>query len=297
MRIPSITYKSEFSFLKKHVILGGLPPSAKHMWLSKTYKGRAFIVDLMGCPVFEDRVATGLERYQRSRDGSLEFLLASSIFEDNSNVARAGSNITRFSSLLRGSTPQLVSRNSSHQLLDIGSSPEAPPPSPTSGRRRLVSVSPLNLGQSHSNVIPMSIGTLLDNVPLEEIMLESPAIYTFDIILRSVQLLQIIYDQLQSNDSVVFTGVELVRVSRVKLGRRRGPKPTLRIRVPSSGAVTAVKSVLLSMNLEEASIFHTYYAGRTVTLSEWKLKDHHDLYAPNGYGSQVISTRVIGIQR
>lgn len=247
--------------------------------------------------MFEDKDVIGLERYPRSRDGSLEFVLASSIFEDNSNVARVGSNITRFVSSLRESSPQRVSRNSSHQLLDIGSSPEAPPPSPTYGRRRLVSVSPLNLGRSHSSAIPMSIGTLLDNVPLEEIMLESPAIFTFDIILRSVQLLQIIYDQLLSSENVLFSGVELVRVSRVRLGRRRVPKPTLRIRVPSSGAATAVKSVLLSMNLEEASIFHTYYAGRTVTLSEWRLKDHHDLYAPNGYGSQVICTRLIGIQR
>jgi len=101
--------------------------------------------------------------------------------------------------------------------------------------------------------------------------------YDFNVIGRSVQLLQILTDLSQWNDLRAFTGAELAPVSPSALLKKQGLIATLKIPAPSSGVAIAVRSMLLSMNFEVQSTSLICYAGSIDIPLSWRSKDLPDL--------------------
>lgn len=161
------------------------------------------------------------------------------------------------------------------QPLETGtsSSPDRNVPTPMSGRTLRMSMEPdSNSGPNRSNVIPPRTGSLLNRPLGQETLtpIQFPLMYTFDIILHCPGLLRIIAGRLHSNERAMSSGVELELGSHEELGMNRVMMYSVKIRTRSSGMVTEIRRMLLSMNLGGLSQSHTCSGGWIVIRLSWR---------------------------
>lgn len=120
--------------------------------------------------------------------------------------------------------------------------------------------------------------------------------YAWFITVHSGRLLRIIWNHQLWRDLAKYSGASLERESRETLGWGPEYQLTLKIQNPSSGAVTAVNNLLLSMNSEEVLTSATCCAGSIDIRSSWKSKEVPSPFWPSGSGSQATSTQDVGTQ-
>lgn len=107
---------------------------------------------------------------------------------------------------------------------------------------------------------------------------------------------RILRDQLEWSELASFSGAQLVLESQGELGKKLLWTVTLRTLSQSFGVVTAVRKMLLSMNLEEESRSVTYCDGWIDIRSMWRLKALVFHSVPRDFGLQVTSRRRRGTQ-
>lgn len=173
---------------------------------------------------------------------------------------------------------------------------------PTSGRKRLLSmVRDSNLGQSPSSETALMTGKLC-GFRLREAALERfhpTSVYV--IIGLSKQLLQTISSLLQLSELLMCSGDELalekgnvILILVSEPGMKQVFTLTVKIRDPSGGMDTAIRSMLLSMNFVARSISPIYYDGWTGTRSVWSTKGDHAHFSRSQSGSLAIYRQIIG---
>lgn len=166
------------------------------------------------------------------------------------------------------------------------SSPEVRQQMNMSGRSPLQSPIPDSSSDTNPFVeIPRRIGRVFGRPQSEETYWRLPHRFEYKVIGPYALLQQILKSLLESLELALYSGVELVPASRVELGTRREWMLILKIPALSSGAVTSLKQMLLSMNFEEESTLRICSGGWIVIRSEWKLKVAHDLFLPQISGS------------
>ncbi len=176
----------------------------------------------------------------------------------------------------------LVEASSAHA---IGNPPDLKRQKLMCGRKTRGSLVPnSSLEAARFNATLRRIGIKYDNMLKEESLSLYPVTYMFgtkrlmvDIIAPSPLSLQIIPELLETKKRWWYFTEELGVESLGELGTRQVWKLTLKIHDPSGGMATGVKKMLLSMNFEELSTFHTFLDGSTVIRCVLNEKDHLSL--------------------
>ncbi len=141
-----------------------------------------------------------------------------------------------------------------------------------------------NSGGSRSKGTPNQTGMQYVLPQPLEILEKYPATYTFVVTTNCVQLAKTIYNQLLWSGDVQFSGGKLRLASQDELGERPVYRVIQRIQTPSSGMVTRVTNMWLSMNLEVELTSLTCSNGLIDIRSSWKLKDPRLCCEPNIFG-------------
>lgn len=102
--------------------------------------------------------------------------------------------------------------------------------------------------------------------------------------------------QLLSRELYSSFGAQLAPAKVDGLGGRQAWTLTLRVLQPSSGTVTAVRSILSSMNFEETLASAISYDGSIVTRSMWRSKVHRLPLPHTQSGSQATFAQQRGTQ-
>lgn len=117
------------------------------------------------------------------------------------------------------------------------------------------------------------------------------------------ELLQTMLDRLRWKGRAVYSGVLQGQANLVEPGKKQVSMLTLKTLVQNGtlfmtigGAVTEIKSMLLSMSFVEVSTSHTYSDGWTDTQYLWKLKEEADLFEQHKFGSLQTWIPVNGTQ-
>lgn len=163
------------------------------------------------------------------------------------------------------------------------------------GRRILESPTPnLNSDQNHSNEIVLKIGTPSKIVLNEEGWMISRLMCLLEATSPSEESLQILWNQLRSNEKLSFFGEEL-EVVKVE---ERGMKPVLmrtqRILGLNFGMVTEIMNTLSSMNFEVVLMSPICLDGSTDTQLLLKLKVPQLSWPQGRFGLLVTSTQDFG---
>lgn len=119
---------------------------------------------------------------------------------------------------------------------------------------------------------------------------------TFDVMATSGELPLIIFDQLLSNERFMCFGERQEQANLEEPGTKPPWTLTQRILGLSSGMGMEAMNMLLSMNSEVASTYHTYSDGSIDILLLWKSKDHQQCLKRKLFGSQATSTQNYGTQ-
>ena len=169
-------------------------------------------------------------------------------------------------------------------------------PESTVGRRTPASETGSN-GDAHSRrvVTPDQTGRMYVAVPKEETSTEFQPISTFDIIVRSEELGQIIYNHLSAWLGCSSIGGTLVQANHTKPGKKPLLILTLRIPLLNGGMGTRVREMLLLMNFEELFKSPIFSDGLTSTLAVYKRKEPTSHFVPRIFGSRRIWTLDPGI--
>lgn len=125
---------------------------------------------------------------------------------------------------------------------------------------------------------------------------KSQQVYEFVVIAPFAKLSQICNQYFRVKNLYSCTGESLELESPLELGTRQAWMLTLRILTPSSGMVTAVKNMLLLMNLEEILAFPISYDGLTSILVLMKSKAPMLPLKPNPFGLPQTYDLAIGIR-
>lgn len=132
------------------------------------------------------------------------------------------------------------------------------------------------------------IGMKSDALPLPGDCLQFPVTYLFGVTMPSEESARIIYNRLLWSELYMYSGVGLVLESREELGMKQEWMLSLKIRCLSSGMVTMVTDMLLSMNLEGVSLSLISYGGSIAIQSLWKSKDPLLSCVPRPFGLPQI---------
>lgn len=125
---------------------------------------------------------------------------------------------------------------------------------------------------------------------------KSQQVYEFVVIAPFAKLSQICNQYFRVKNLYSCTGESLELESPLELGTKQAWMLTLRILTPSSGMVTAVKNMLLLMNLEEILAFPISYDGLTSILVLMKSKAPMLPLKPNPFGLPQTYDLAIGIR-
>lgn len=146
----------------------------------------------------------------------------------------------------------------------------------------------LNLDPSLSESIQRPTGSKFGPPPSPVSSWLFPRIVEFQVTVR-YEVFDLIMTRLSLwRESVMYSGDQLGLVKVAVHGRKLEWKLTVRIPELSFGAVTSLKEMLLSMNFEEESTFHTCCAGSIVIRSVWKLKEALCRSVLTSFGSPPI---------
>ena len=175
--------------------------------------------------------------------------------------------------------------------LHVPSQPES-----TAGRTTPASETGSN-GERHSRhvVTPDQTGRMYVAVPKEETSTEFQPISTYDIIVRSEELAQIIYNHLSAWLGCASIGGTLVQANHTKPGKKPLLILTLRIPLLNGGMGTRVREMLLLTNFEELYKSPIFSDGLTSTLAVYKRKEPTSHFTPRTFGSRRIWTLDPGI--
>lgn len=177
----------------------------------------------------------------------------------------------------------------------ILSSPEAPPPSPTSSRTTQRSPTPgSNWDPSPYDGIqlPTGIGCL---PPLSQAdLMKSLPILQFVITVRSELYGLTIQSQWASSELLWSIGDAPVLVSRAAHGMKPAWMLTLRIPAVNSGMDTVYKNMWYSMNFEVQSMSLMFSDGLIGIRYVWKSKAPASPYLLEDFGSRAMSIRLNG---
>jgi len=138
---------------------------------------------------------------------------------------------------------------------------------------------------------------LSDKPQLKDYLNQCRAMFTYAVTTNCEELAQTIYDRLLWSELVQFYGVELVQGNRVRLGKQRECKLTLRTHDQNFGMDTKITDMLSWMNLEEALTSLTCSSGWIDIQSSWKLKDQAWCCEQHTFGSPQTWTPETGIQK
>lgn len=155
------------------------------------------------------------------------------------------------------------------------------PPVNTSGRKIHVSPEPsLNLEPNPLTDPTRPTGSPSGPWPRPEITWPSRRKFVFRVTGLSEASRLTMLNQAQWNELAMFSGVQLEQASQGELGNLVEWTLTLKTLGPSSGAATAIKKLLLSMNFGAVLTSHTCSDGWIVTQSLWKSKAEPLYFAP-----------------
>lgn len=256
-----------------------------------------FVDHIMSWPIrqgYYDKLGIGCSP-SRSTSSYRTSLPGSTTSKDNLNEVKVDTNIGKLFVTPQSSVP---SDGCETPLETSTPSPVGQPPqSPTFGRKRHQSPEHvLSWGERLSNATMPDTGKKYGIKQKVERSKKLTLVYEFRIIVLCERLREILLNRLAWNELSMYFTVEVAQVSRGELGKKQDHLLILKIHRPSFGVATVVKKMLLSMNLEEESRYHTYFDGWIDTRSSWKLREHQCLCAHFDCGSPPMSTPVTGMR-
>lgn len=148
-----------------------------------------------------------------------------------------------------------------------------------------------------SSVTALLTGMLSEKPQLAEYLNQCRAMFTYAVTTNCEELARTTYDRLLWSELVQFFGVELVQGNRVRLGKKREWKLTLRIQDQNFGMATKITDMLSWMSFEEELISLTCSGGWIDIQSSWKLKEQAWCCQQHTFGSLQTSIRDSGIPK
>lgn len=148
----------------------------------------------------------------------------------------------------------------------------------TSGRRTPVTATPSSLETNPFVETRKRTGIKSGCRPLTERFMKSLPTYEFVVILPSEESTRTIACQLRWSGVYQFSGAKLVRVKVEELGKKPVWELIVKTQIPSGGTDTEIRSMLLSMNFEEESIYLMFSGGSIGTRSVWRPREQVNPY-------------------